>query len=171
MADAYIVAGPESSGNRLLAAILVRSGCAGEGSTRQPQNISDIPRPDRDYVLISHHLIPMWVRALKEIGYERVHVIIIVREPIANTQSAVNRGHQKTIQEAKTDRLLTIASNIADSLAHGIEPEVITYEGICEEWLKMWLPTIGLQYQDGPLSLPGQHAPPTFNNMNHRHYE
>ncbi len=38
---AYIVSGVNSSGNRLLASILVRSGCAGEGSTRQPRGNSE----------------------------------------------------------------------------------------------------------------------------------
>lgn len=51
---AYIISGPESSGNRLLAGILVRSGCSGEGSHNQPHCPNDIPEPDKHFVLIKH---------------------------------------------------------------------------------------------------------------------
>ena len=60
---AYIVAGVNSSGNRLLASILVRSGCAGEGSTNQPMRFDAIPPPQQSVVIIKHGGLTGWIRS------------------------------------------------------------------------------------------------------------
>ena len=168
---AYIVTGPVSSGNRLLASILVRSGCAGEGSTNQPMRADQLPAPTRPLVIIKHGGLTGWIRALRAKGYDRIVVILIIREPIANADSMVRRGHHQEFEDAYAHRIVAIAANITEALAQRVELEIITYEGLSEPFLRRWLPRIGLPYVPGPLSLPGQAAPATIRNQNARHYQ
>tara|TARA_Y100000310_G_scaffold343421_1_gene450969 strand:+ start:8078 stop:8605 length:528 start_codon:yes stop_codon:yes gene_type:complete len=170
---AYIVSGPESSGNRLVASILVRSGCLGEGSTAQPRAIDDIPEAtaDQPFVMIAHHGLPIWIRRLRHRGYRDIKVIVIVREPIANVVSMVNRGHVKDHERGHKIRTATIAESIGDSLRAGAELHITTYEGLNEDALRQWLPMIGLNYVGGPLELTGQVSRNWITNENAKHYE
>lgn len=170
---AYIISGPESSGNRLLAGILVRSGCAGEGSHNQPHCLNDISEPDKHFVLIKHtgEEIRKWTPILKERGYRYVTVIVIIREPIANVASMVSREHCKfhpSIYKNRTQKIietLEVAKEVADQI------EIITYEGITEQFLKQWLPMIGLPYVPGPINLPGQGIFQEIIVQNAKHYK
>ena len=104
---AYIVAGATSSGNRLLASILVRSGCRGEGSTRQPMTVDQLPPPEQPIVIIKHGALTGWIRAFRRLGYDHIVVIIPVREPIANASSMVAHGHLHDFEDAyQTQRVL-----------------------------------------------------------------
>jgi len=167
---AYIVAGVNSSGNRLLASILVRSGCVGEGSTNQPMSIAEIPPPEQSVVIIKHGGLTGWIRRFRELGYQRIVVIIPIREPIANCASIVARGHLSDFEDAYHHRIVAISRNIVEALAQRVELELITYEGLSEPFLKQWLPRIGLPYVPGHLSLPGQHASSEICNQNAKHY-
>ncbi len=170
---AYIVSGPESSGNRLLAGILVRSGCAGEGSHKQPHRPNDIPEPNKHFVLIKHtgDEVKKWTSILKSKGYKYITVIVVIREPIANVASMVSRQHCKfypTIYENRTEKIigtLEAAKEVADHI------EIITYEGITEPFLKQWLPMIGLPYVPGPIRLPGQGIFQEITVQNSKHYK
>jgi hypothetical protein len=168
---AYIVSGVNSSGNRLLASILVRSGCAGEGSTRQPMRVDQLPPPERPIVIIKHGALTGWIRALRRLGYDHIVVIIPVREPIANCASMVARGHLQDFEDAYHHRLVAISRNIIEALAQRVDVELITYEGLSEPFLEKWLPRIGLPYVPGHLSLPGQIAPGEICNQNAKHYQ
>ncbi|GIW83172.1 MAG: hypothetical protein KatS3mg105_4979 [Gemmatales bacterium] len=170
-AAAYIVSGAVSSGNRLLAAILVRSGCAGEASTNQPMRADQLPLPTQPLVIIKHGGLTGWIRALRAKGYERIVVILPIREPIANADSMVRRGHHPDFEDAYAHRIVVIAKNITEALAQRVDLEIVTYEGLTEPFLERWLPRIGLPYIAGPLSLPGQAVPKTIVNQNARHYQ
>ena len=168
---AYIVCGPESSGNRLVASILCRSGCDGEGSTRQPQSLEQLPATaDRPYVCIIHYHLSPWVRALRARGFARVVAILPIREPMANVRSMMSRGHRTDFEDGYRYRTVTIARNIVEALAQDVQLEIITYEGLSEPFLAEWLPRIGLPHVGGGLSLPGQIAPDTISNQNGKHY-
>lgn len=170
MPTAYLVCGAPSSGNRLVAAILCRSGCAGEGSTNQPAELADIPAAGYNpYVLIRHRNVAQTIAALQQRGFTKVVAIVVVREPVATVRSMVNHGHQPTEAAAKRHRDIVIADNIADLDESGIPFEIVTYEGLTEDFLHAWLPTIGLPYVMGPLSLPGQLSPPAIRNQNAKH--
>ncbi len=171
MNAAYIVAGFVSSGNRLLSAIMVRSGCAGEGSTNQPSR-EQIPPPTRPLVIIEHYDVQGWIRALRHAGYSPVVVCVLVREPIANIRSAITRGHysQEQVDQAYADRSRRIADNLLHAFLEGIIPEVLTYEGLTEPFLAAWLPRIGLPYVPGEIILPGQIAPPRIELQNEKWY-
>lgn len=169
MTTAYLVCGPESSGNRLLAAILSRSGCAGEGSTNQPDDQHDLPISTQPLVLVKHDSLPTWIDGLRRAGYLRIVAIIVVREPLANCKSMVERGHQPDFETAYKHRTQTIAENIVDCFDSGVELEIVTYEGLSEPFLATWLPRIGLPYKCGSILLPGQ--PLTeIANQNGKHY-
>ena len=168
---AYRVAGFESSGNGLLASILVRSGCAGEASTDQPTP-DELPPPKRPLVVIDHDEVARWIAALRGRGYDPVRVLVIVRERIANIRSAITRGHwpQQLCEAAWARRSTDLAQNLADALAAGIVPEVLTYEGLTEPFLAAWLPRIGLPYVPGEIVLPGQIAPSSIELQNAKWY-
>ena len=171
MTNAYIVAGPESSGNRLVAAILVRSGCRGEGSTNQPKSVDELqPDDGTPYVIIAHHNLMRWIDALRSMDY-RVHVVVVIREPVATIGSQVARGHIADPQRAYMVRSQTIARTFEDTTKSGVATHVVTYEGLCESALKQWLPLIGLEYASGPLDLRGQDSPDWITNENEKHYQ
>ena len=167
---AYIVCGAESSGNRLVASILCRSGCDGEGSTRQPQSLEQLPNAERPYVCILHYHLSPWVRALRANGFARIVAILPIREPLANVRSMMVRGHRTDFEDGYRYRTVTIARNIVEALAQDVQLEIITYEGLSELFLSEWLPRIGLPYVGGGLSLPGQHTSNEICNQNAKHY-
>ena len=170
---AYIVSGPVSSGNRTLAAILVRSGCRGEGSHRQPQTAGELLRPGpkgAPCVIIKHGNLAHWCASLRAIGWERVTVLILVREPEANARSMVKHRHCPDLDTARRLRVRSIRQNLNDATFHADAWHIVTYEGLTEEALRVWLPTIGLDYVAGPLSLPGQNTPRKIANQNAKHY-
>lgn len=164
---AYIIAGPVSSGNRLLASILIQSGCYGSSTAQQIDRTNEIPVPKQPLVLIKHTSIAHWVRALQETGYGNVVIIVLIREPIANVDSMIRNEHyQNTKKQRLLDRRVcpidinrhahkkdlhrirtsTIAENIAEARDVDAELEIISYEGLSEQFLRRWLPLIGLEY-------------------------
>ncbi len=167
---AYVVSGPTSSGNRLVASILVRSGCNGSSSTVQPKTRDELLPASGPFVMIKHANLHKWIQSLRAIGYERVVVVVVVRESVANLQSMANRGHITDVSKAKLQRSQGLALSITDALANNAELEIVTYEGLTEDALKDWLPSIGLPYVSGSLALDGQKAPDVIHDMNAKHY-
>lgn len=172
MRKAFIVCGPESSGNRLVAAILVRAGCWGEGSTNQPKTIDEIPQDSTNIVWIKHHQLEGAVKDLRDIGFDDITLIIVVREPEANCRSMVKNGHLTSIDQAYGERLRTIQAALNTGFTFDCKIEIITYEGLSTAMLKLWLPRLGLPIDnlDTPLQLIGQHAPSIISNENAKHY-
>lgn len=172
---AYIVCGPIRSGNRILASILVRSGCHGNAGTQQPRTAEDLPAAERNepYVIIVHEHVAWWADQLRNKGFQRIVAIMIIREPIATIQSALKGGHPGVyeLQIGMMNRKNTIVSTISELVARqGIEFEILTYEGLCEEMLRIWLPSIGLRYVPGSLVTPGQEVADHIANQNKKHY-
>jgi hypothetical protein len=103
----FLVVGPESAGNRLLAALLVSAGCHGDGSTAQrwdpglPTGISPA------VVIRSFPHGGQWIDlrhvydGLRIAGYKRVVTLVTVRHPVAMARSQVRRGHAHHIKDAE----------------------------------------------------------------------
>lgn len=97
---AFIVSGPESSGNRLIAALLVRGGCQGKGSTDQRYWEEGNPSPDRGPLVAVAHDPKKAADKLKSCGFD-VRLIVCVRDPFAQKLSMIRRGHAGDIEEAE----------------------------------------------------------------------
>jgi len=168
---AYLVCGPISSGNRLMAAILKRSGCKGTAGKNQAPMDKIPPADNVPYVHVAHQDLSGWITALKNKGYSRVIAIVVVREPIANMRSAVAQQHRvPDFVRGLEARSWILAANITEIANSTANLEIITYEGLCEESLRHWLPHIGLEYKTGDLILPDQDAPVNLENQNAKHY-
>lgn len=109
---AYLVVGPESSGNRYLVSLLVSGGCSGIGGHDQPFDgpVGNIivlePKPEH---IAMHRSFPhgnRWlgldvlIDQLADHGYQTT-VLIAVRDPSACVPSQILGGHTKTIAEAE----------------------------------------------------------------------
>lgn len=172
MKKAFVVCGPESSGNRVVAAILARAGCWGEGSTNQPKTIQDIPVDANHIVWIKHHCLEDTVEKLKFAGFDEITLIIVIREPEANCRSMVKNGHLDDINKAYKSRIQTVQAALNIGVIFDCNIEIITYEGLSNSMLSLWLPRLGLPIDklDEPLNLIGQNAPNIISNENHKHY-
>jgi FkbM family methyltransferase len=170
---AYLVCGPVSSGNRVMAAVLMRSGCVGSSSTFQPLSPEELPEAQDDpFVMISHQNLTAWIRGLRARGHQRVVAVVMVREPVANIQSAIKRGHHtRDLAFGLRVRSHRLASNIAELISCNAEVEIYPYEGMSEEAMRRWLPHIGLEYIPGDLVHPGQpDFPKVLKPQNHKNY-
>lgn len=167
----FIVAGPESSGNRLMAAILVRAGLSGEGSTNQPKDPSEIDYT-QEQVIIKHYDLGKWIVPFLHHGHS-VTVIVMAREPHAQANSAYKHGHYASASVACIAAPHIIKHNLIHALESGCRVEVIPYASLCDAMLIKFLERHGLRTDntDQPLQLVGQDAPSTIENMNHVHYE
>lgn len=85
-----------------------------------------------------------WIRSFRTLGYKRIIVILMIREPIATASSMIKRNHHKDFEDAYAHRIVAIANNLVEALAQRVELEILTYEGLTESFLKKWLPRIGL---------------------------
>ena len=120
---------------------------------------------------IKHEGLCEWIPALRAKGYERVVIIVVIREPVATVSSMVKRGHCKDANEARSKRSRLLSLAIADAESHQADLEFVTYEGLTEDALREWLPTIGLPYVAGDLSLDGQEQRSGIENLNSSHYK
>lgn len=99
MKRAFLISGPESSGNRILASLLVRSGVEGAGSTNQVYTRNKLPTDSPLALTIIHANIREPILTLRERGYE-VTVLVLFRDPVACEQSMVTRGHRDSLGAA-----------------------------------------------------------------------
>lgn len=157
---AFIVCGAESSGNRLLGAILTRAGCWGEGSTNQPEPC-DVPDDQSAVMVIRHHDLRQTWQTLTSKGF-RVTALLPVREWNANLGSLVTRGHDLNQEAAELRIKRTLFGNLSDSLIYNIPLIVTTYESLQDAAsVTALLGTLGLPADnlDRPLELRGQERP------------
>lgn len=132
---AYIVSGPESSGNRYLARLCLQAGCAGDASTEQ--------RFDRDPPSRQQRVV--WIRSLPhahgwpDLGglvsllrgrdYE-VQALVPLRCPVATARSQVAAGHVKGEGWAHVHRLTGLSYALGVYAALGVPALVIPLEGL-----------------------------------------
>ena len=98
MKRAYVVVGPESSGNRMLASLLIGAGCCGGTAFDHPL-MFDVPTGEDPVVLIRSFphgdgwpdLAEIY-RTLRSRGY-MVRVLVTVRDPHCVIESQVERRH------------------------------------------------------------------------------
>lgn len=112
MSRAYLIVGPESSGNRHLASVLIDAGCQGKADTVQPWDgpgwsiVVPEPRPEHLVVVRSFPHAGTWpslaslVRQLRQQGYE-VAVLLTSRNPAIVERSQVKAGHVATVEDAR----------------------------------------------------------------------
>ena len=151
----WVICGPKSSGNRAVAAAFVRAGCWGEGSTNQPVNARDIPQSG-PAVWITHYPtqdVPLAI----ELGWQP-ELVVMVREPLAQAKSCVNRGHSATEEEALREREMVFHANVRFARLNNIPLHILPYEGLSPDFFRQWFPTIGLRGDtvDQPLPVHGQ---------------
>jgi len=153
---AYLVCGPVASGNRLMASILLRSGCIGFHGDEQPQREEEIlVSKGEPFVMVQHGNIVGWVGGLRRAGYSHITGVVMIREPIAAMRSAIKKhGFTNDLGSMLGSRNRTLVRNITELKANGAEVEIVPYEGLCEEGVKLWLPHIGLKYHTGTLHSP-----------------
>lgn len=97
---AYLIYGPESSGNRMMARALIAAGCIGDGDHYQRWEEQPL---DGDPIVWLRSIpnggqwpsIDMQCRHLQAYGYEPVF-LVMVRDWTATSRSQVLRGHVKT---------------------------------------------------------------------------
>jgi hypothetical protein len=156
---AFIVCGPESSGNRMLGAVLCRAGCWGSGSTRQPSVVASIPDVPLVMVIWHRHL-RLRCAELRARGFV-VQALLPVREWCANVGSLISRKHDANEAGAAKRILRVMASNLLDALLYDIPLIVTTYEGMTRPALVEMLRRLDLRHDnlDEPLKLPGQDTP------------
>lgn len=160
MSQAFLICGTQSSGNRFLVRIFLAAGCAGKAHFNQPEIPEDVPLRE-NYVTFRHHYIPKWVDMLKRSGYDRVTCVLPIREPWANIQSQLLRGHYRRFHEAYRFRSQVIAQNARDAILVADRLEIVSVEGITQPFLEQWLPLLGLKWNP---------ECPVWIDMNSKHY-
>lgn len=107
MTTCYLIVGPESAGNRVLAACLIAGGAQGDTTARTAApGSSELPEgEDRAVVIRSFPHGGEWpdmdlllFRLMR--CYDLVTVLVTVRHPVALWRSQVARGHVGTTAEA-----------------------------------------------------------------------
>ena len=107
MKRAFFIIGPESSGTRMLAQVLIAAGCAGDGSHKQAMDDWDFAQYQRDIIVYRQSIphagnmpeIALIIASMQAQGFE-VTPIVILRDHDFNCQSQVRRGHTATIELA-----------------------------------------------------------------------
>jgi hypothetical protein len=151
--NAFLICGPESSGNRLWARILVAAGCYGDGSTVQrldvelnkkigagnrPENIVWVrsyphgsEEEDRHWPDISYLRY-----LLNSVGYDRVYVLVPHRDIFCMASSQVNKRHVPNIQIAHQNiqtAMVMVATSLAVANMKGIQ---VSYESLVQHSLE-----------------------------------
>ena len=160
----FLVVGPESSGNRLLASLLVRAGCKGKGATFQPFD-KTLPNEESPVVVIrSFPHGDVWLDLEKIIaklltrGYNVV-VLVTVRNAVAVIGSQIKRGHSLTEDLAEYQNNRAYAHIYNSLMNYGVHSFTIPYESIIlhpEESVKALLKLLRLpQVTKGRVQVEG----------------
>lgn len=164
MKQAYVVCGPESSGNRLLTSILIRSGCVGEASD-QP-GLWHQKKPSNEEKIVLTISFPH--------GHEWIDLVDILTQ-LNNRGYAVwflitVRDHHCVIESQKQSRLkapelawgnyMRAYREIFKQLAFMDVPILmVPYEAIISrsvEYVRELLTTLNLPYVDGEVIVNGK---------------
>lgn len=163
MKRCFVVCGPESAGNRLLAAHLQRAGCHGNASTEQDY----FPGKESPaFVIRSLPHGEEWpdLKALKrklERRDYRVTFLVTVRDPFSLVRSQLARGHQDCAYKAiETVREAYRAALIGDYYLVPYEALTQGYDG--------FLGLLGLPRGTGGLFIDGE--PTKIQDGNKKHY-
>lgn len=185
----YLVASPESNGNRFLVKLLLSAGCYGQSGHRQPfdepaRSNSQVPWPNRirDPRLwppgheeapcaVMHRSVPharVWpdlpalVRRIEEVGYEPRILVSWRPEDVARS-SQVMQKHVKTLEQAE-DHILRAQRHIVRAVAglDGTWVRFVLYEQLGHDHYLDWL----FREQMG-LTLPPAH--PAFEDRDAKH--
>lgn len=146
--DAYIVAGPEASGNRYLTSILCARGCAGAGAHHQPFDdpsdwnriVLPVERPQRVAFLRSLPHAGVWpdlpriADQFRAASYS-VHLLVPMRDQRIVALSQVAAGHVATVQAAHYG--IRIAYRTA--FASGIPYTPVLYSSLSRPEYVAWL--------------------------------
>ena len=151
MNRAYLIVGPESSGNRHLASVLIAAGCAGKADTVQPWDgpgwsiVVPEPRPERLVVVRSFPHAGVWlkmitlVQQLRRQGYEPA-VLWTQRNPAIVERSQVRAGHVATLEDARRNiqrahRKITEGLFVDPSIRVHAIPYGVTRSRVFRRWL------------------------------------
>lgn len=185
MSKAYLVVGPESSGNRLMARLLIAAGCYGDGDMFQ--RLDDrIPTPEEiDQPLVWVRSYPHgpngekykrhWpdiynlIEKLRERSWSSVTIVVMVRDMYCVISSQVAHGHALDHIEAAqrcTQAYFRIFQQLSE-MPFGKIPIIVTYEGLInnpEETMGWLIPSLGLGTIDDYV------FPEKITNQNLKHY-
>lgn len=177
MKRCYLVCGPEGAGNRLLASILVRAGCHGEGATSQPY-ADRLPDGEEPVVVIRS--LPHggeWpdmageVRTLHGRGY-LITLLVTARDPFALARSQISDGHAES-ERAVLARAAAGYRKLFSALPSDLLPVVVPYEALVlggEAAASSLLTMLGLPSdREGPLTVEGVERD-GITNENAKHY-
>lgn len=177
--NAFLVTGPESAGNRLLAAILTRAGCHGTGAHDSPYT-DRLPADGEDPVVLIRSMphggswpdLGWSVQALRTRGYH-VTMLITVREPVAHIRSQVARGHSRTEAAARIDTMSAYQRIFRAILELPQRPafRLVPYEGFVlhPEAIGPFVRELGLDWKAGPVTVERQSREVTDENAKHYH--
>lgn len=147
---AFLILGPESSGTRLLAEILVKAGCRGEYSHEQEFDKGSISGEcivwRRSVPHAQKHLPEFSDEVEKKLRDYDVHVLVPTRGWHAMLMSQVRRGHVKGLDLAhkRTQRAYLDIFNFLGEVQWDFT--VVSYEGLTHEpkYLDSLLDDLGL---------------------------
>lgn len=157
----FLVAGPESSGTRLMTRVLMHWGCHGEGGHGQMLD-SDVwwrhdPFMTFPPKIVWRRSLPhggVWpdftqmLRRLEDRGYEP-HFVITIRSKTPMVRSQVQAGHVRHtgVGEFKVLQALSLITNFV--IAHEVPYSMVTYEGLIHQPLlaKALAQELGLKYR------------------------
>ena len=109
---AFVVVGPESSGNRFMVRLLIEAGCNGISGHKQSMDgpESSVIFPKEAYLPIALHrsiphgnyrpALPSIINAAQESGFD-VTFLVMIREEYANILSQISQHHVNTLREAQ----------------------------------------------------------------------
>ena len=110
-ARAYLIAGPESSGTRMLTGMLVAAGCSGDAGDAQRWD-SRPPRAAEHPVIVWRRSVPHggeWpdltgmCGELRAAGYGRLRMLVTVRDRFCLERSQPKRGHVHSAEAARAN--------------------------------------------------------------------
>lgn len=137
----FLVIGPESSGNKLIARILIDAGCYGDASTQQRLDKTAPPEDINDIVLVrsfphgaekERHFPNLATEqlAFQKYGFNDFMAIVTVRDMFCTSKSQVLRGHVNSEAEA-LQNIPAAYGHIYSQLGYFNIPSIhITYESL-----------------------------------------
>lgn len=178
MKRAFVVCGPESSGNRMTAALLISAGCHGEAGVDAPLNVG-LPSGESPVALVrsfphGEESVPDLIRLSCDLRRKlyATTFIPLTRDTVACAASQVGRGHRKSAAEAR--EAITGAMGAMWSQLHLLRDVRIvptTYEALAgsEAARGALVKLLGLQTPGDTVTVDGVGR--GFEDENAKHYE
>jgi len=159
----FFVIGPESSGNRLLAEVLVASGCWGDYTCQQRFD-NEEPPLNRDIVVLRSlpHANEWNViqPTLKRLSQFNVTLLITARDWLATSFSQVRQGHVRSTREALNNIRKAYRTIFGEVNEHLLGFRIINYELLTKTPKSMLLlqSSMGLRQVELHLELRDENA-------------